>query len=111
MKVADLVNRLSLTLLAGEGGLDQKVTGGYCGDLLSDVMANAEKGSVWITIQRHQNIVAVALLKELAAIILANSHQPDPETIEKAKAEGIPLFVSSFAAYQLACRLYEAGIQ
>lgn len=110
MKVTDIVNELSLNLLAGESGLGREVLGGYCGDLLSDVMANAEKGSVWITIQRHQNIVAVALLKELAAIILAKGYQPDPETVEKAKEEGIPLLVSSLAAYELAGKLYEAGI-
>jgi predicted transcriptional regulator len=106
-----MLNKLSLDLLAGEGGLDQEVTAGYCGDLLSDVMANAEKGSVWITIQRHNNIVAVALLKELAAIVLANGYQPEPETVEKAKEENIPLLVSSSAAYQLAGRLYQAGIR
>jgi predicted transcriptional regulator len=111
VKLKDLVNRFSLDVLAGEGALDQEVTAGYCGDLLSDVMANAEKGTVWITIQRHQNIVAVALLKELAAILLANGHQPDPETVEKARGEGIPLLASSLAAYQLAGKLYEAGIQ
>jgi predicted transcriptional regulator len=111
VKLKDLVNRFSLDVLAGEGSLDQEVTTGYCGDLLSDVMANAGKGTVWITIQRHQNIVAVALLKELAAILLANGHQPDPETIEKARGEGIPLLASSLASYQLAGKLYEAGIQ
>ena len=110
MNVAEIIDTLSLDLLAGESGLSREVVGGYCGDLLSDVMANAEKGSVWITIQRHQNIVAVALLKELAGIILVNGYQPDPETVEKAKEEGIPLLVSSLAAYQLAGKLYEAGI-
>ena len=111
MKLRDLVSRFSLDVLAGEGALDQEVVSGYCGDLLSDVMANAEKGAVWITIQRHHNIVAVALLKELAAILLANGHQPDPETIEKAREEGIPLLASSLAAYQLAGKLYATGIE
>ncbi|HDZ23746.1 MAG: serine kinase [Thermoplasmata archaeon] len=111
MKLADIVHELSLDLLTGESGLDREVSGGYCGDLLSDVMANAEKGSVWITIQRHQNIIAVALLKELAAIIFANGYHPDPETLEKAKEEGIPLLVSSLAAYELAGNLYKAGIE
>jgi predicted transcriptional regulator len=111
MKVTDIVGRLSLDLLSGESGLEREVLGGYCGDLLSDVMANAEKGSVWITIQRHQNIVAVALLKELAAIVLANGYQPDQETVEKAREEGIPLLFSSLAAYELAGKLHDAGIQ
>jgi len=111
VKVADIANRLSLDILAGEGSLQHEVATGYCGDLLSDVMANAGKWSVWITIQRHQNIIAVALLKELAAIILANGYQPDPETLEKAKKEEVPLLVSPLSAYQIAGKLYEAGIQ
>ncbi len=110
MKVADIIGRFSLEVSAGESGLAREVTGGYCGDLLSDVMANADKGALWITIQRHQNIVAVALLKELAAIILANGCRPDPETVEKAKEEGIPLLFTDLPAYKLAGMLYELGI-
>lgn len=110
MKVKEIVRRFSLKTVAGERGLDHQITGGYCGDLLSDVMAHAEKGEVWITIQRHQNIVAVALLKELAAILLANGLQADQETIAKADEEDIPLLVSSLPAYQLAGQLYKSGI-
>jgi len=110
VKVSDIANKFSLDVVAGERALDHEVKAGYCGDLLSDVMAHAGKGTVWITIQRHQNIVAVALLKEMAAVILANGHQPDPETITKADEEGIPILVSRLTVYQLAGRLYENGL-
>ena len=75
-----------------------------------DVMANADKGSVWLTIQGHQNIVAVGVLKELAAIILVNGRVPDEDTKTKAEEEGIPILLSALPAYQLAGRLYAAGI-
>lgn len=110
MKVVEIQNYLHLQVMAGTKGLDQKVTGGYCGDLLSDVMANATQGSVWITIQGHQNIVAVGVLRELAAIILVNGRQPDEETKAKADEEGIPILLSSLTAFQLAGRLYKLGI-
>jgi predicted transcriptional regulator len=110
MKVRNIKEKLDLKLAAGEKGLDRDVTGGYCGDLLSDVMANSSGGEIWLTIQSHQNIVAVAVLKDLAAVIMVNGHQPDDETKAKAEDEGIPILLSKADSYQLAGELYGFGI-
>jgi predicted transcriptional regulator len=110
VKVKEMQDLLHLEGMAGMQGGDREVTGGYCGDLLSDVMANSPKGSVWLTIQSHHNIVAVAVLKELAAIILVNGRSPDEETKARAEDEGIPILRSDLSAYELAGRLYEAQI-
>ncbi|MBT8370427.1 MAG: 4Fe-4S dicluster domain-containing protein, partial [Deltaproteobacteria bacterium] len=77
MTVKDLVARFGLQVVAGKKGLDRQVEGGYCGDLLSEIMANAPEGCVWLTIQGHQNIVAVAVLREMAAIIITGGQSPD----------------------------------
>ena len=110
MKVKDIQELFHLEVASGEKGLDREVTGGYCGDLLSDVMANSTKGAVWLTIQGHQNAVAVALLKELAAIILVNNRLPDEDTRAKSDEEGIPILLTPFPAYGLTGRLHQAGI-
>jgi predicted transcriptional regulator len=110
MKVRDILSAFSLELVAGAKGLDREVSGGYCGDLLSDVIANAKSGSVWLTVQAHQNILAVAVLKELAAIVLVNGHRPDEATKAKAEEEGIPILLSSSTAYLLAGQIFSAGI-
>jgi predicted transcriptional regulator len=110
VKVKEMQDLLHLEGMAGMQGGDREVKEGYCGDLLSDVMANSLKGSVWLTIQSHHNIVAVAVLKELAAIILVNGRSPDEETMTRAEDEGIPILRSGLSAYELAGRLYEAGI-
>jgi len=110
MKVKEVQKSLQLETVAGEKGLDKEVAGGYCGDLLSDVMANADHGALWFTTQAHQNIVAVAVLRELAGIVLVNGRVPDEETKAKAEEEGIPILLSPLPAYHLAGRLYELGI-
>ncbi len=110
MKLSDIVHRLDLRTEPGQKGMDREVQGGYCGDLLSDVMANARKGYLWLTVQSHQNIVAVAVLKELAAIILVNGRLPDDETIKKAEAEGIPILLSAKPAYEVAGILHSLGV-
>ena len=110
MKASDLAKQFELTVVAGTNGLDRKVSGGHCGDLLSEVMANAPNGCVWLTIQTHQNIVAVALLKEMAAIILTGGNEPDAETRLKADEENIPILLSRQLSYELAGQLYAGGV-
>ena len=110
MKVKEIVKDLNLEVATGEKGLDQEITGGYCGDLLSDVMANATSGALWFTIQSHQNIVAVAVLKDLSAIVLVNGRHADEDTIAKAEEEGVPILLSPLSAFSLAGRVHEMGI-
>jgi len=73
-------------------------------------MANAKAGDVWVTLQVHQNIVAVAALKELAAVILIGGRQPERQTLAKAEEENIPLLLSELPAFEVAGRLYQMGI-
>jgi len=110
LKAREMQSVLNLELKAGEKGLEKEILGGYCGDLLSDVMANSPQGAVWLTVQSHQNIIAVAVLREHAAIVLVNGRKPDEDTKKKADEESVPLFVTSLSAYELAGRLREFGI-
>lgn len=98
-------------LLAGEENLEQEVTGGYTADLLSNVMANALKGNVWVTMQGHQNIIAVSALLGLAAIIVSGGTRVDDETIRKAQEEKIPLFKTEISTFEVVGRLYQAGVK
>ena len=109
MTVRDIVEKLGLTVCCGSETLNRDVTGGYAGDLLSDVMANSTAGNVWITMQVHTNIVAIAVLKELAAIILVNGRRPTEETLARA-GEKIIILSGSAQAFETAGRLYALGI-
>ena len=110
MNVKELSEKFNLHVAAGQGHLDRQIQGGYCGDLLSDVMANAPTGSIWLTVQTHQNIVAVAVLHEMAAIILTGGQEPDQETIDKAEEDGIPILMWPETAYELAGQVHAAGV-
>ncbi len=110
MKLIELVDELKLTIKAAPGGLDREVRGGYASDLLSDVMANSQEGDIWVTIQGHPNIVAVATLRDPTGIILANGRQPDEQTIQRAEEEGIPVTCTPLPTFEVVGRLYRLGI-
>ena len=106
MDIETIAKKLNLKIMSASDNLKNNVTGGYTGDLLSDVMANSHEGYIWITRQVHQNIVAVASLKEHAGIILINSCEPTQETLEKARQEKIPIMISSLSAFELTGKIY-----
>jgi hypothetical protein len=110
MKLNQIIEKLQLEIRTGGNRLDVDVARGYASDLMSDVMANANEGDLWITLQIHQNIVAVAVMRSLAGIILVNGREPDAETIRKAKAEEVPILISTMPTFELVGRLFELGI-
>ena len=110
MKIKEVIEKLDLEVRTKGQGLDDEVTGGYVSDLLSDVMANSAEGNIWITLQVHQNIVAVATLKEIAAIVLIGGREPEEETVKKAEEEGILILMSKMSAFELVGKLCALGI-
>jgi len=107
MTVKELVGRLNFKVIAGQQGLDKTVSGVYICDLLSWVMAHAQKGNAWITVQTNINIVAVAVLTEVSCVIIPENISIDQNTINKAEAEGIVLLSSPLTSYEIACHLNE----
>lgn len=106
MDVAFLAEQLDLTVQCGGNHVGREVSGGYVGDLLSNVMAGSKSGDVWITCQTHQNIVAVSVLKEHAAIVLIQGRYPEEDTIERASQEGIPILTTELNGFEIAGRVY-----
>jgi len=107
MKLKEIIEKLQLKVLTGQDKLDVEVTSGYTSDLLSDVIANSKENNLWITLQTHQNIIAVAKLKDLSGIIIVNNREPDEDTRQKAKEENLPLLVSEEMAFEVSGKLYE----
>lgn len=110
MKLTELIQKLNLSVRSAKEHLEREVTGGYASDLLSDVLANGEEGNLWITLQIHQNIVAVASMKNFAGIILVNGREPEQDTIEKAETENIAIMVTELPTFVLVGRLYGLGV-
>ncbi|WP_396170211.1 hypothetical protein [Flavobacterium sp.] len=106
MNIKDVINQLELTVHCGNNGIENEVIGGYTSDLLSDVMGNAQAGTIWITLQTHKNVMAIASLKDLAAVILVRDLKPDPDMAEQSHSEGIPVLGTSKSAFEISGALF-----
>ena len=107
MKVQELVEKLNLKVLSGANGLDREIDGCYISDLLSDVMGNAMEGNIWITLQTHKNVMAVASLKEMSCIILVKNLDASDDTKEQSNEEGIPFLSTDMQTYETVGKIYQ----
>ncbi|MBN1246950.1 MAG: serine kinase [Anaerolineae bacterium] len=110
MRVREIVDQLKWDILAGGDHLDVEVTGGYVADLLSCVMAGAETGDLWITLQTHANIIAVASLLGVAAIVVAEGAAVPDNTLAKAEDQSIAVLSSKDPVYETVAQLVSLGI-
>jgi len=110
MIIRDLVEKLDFRILAGAAFLDRPIHGGYVADLLSCVMAGSEDSNVWITLQTHANIVAVASLNELACIVVAENAVVPQVTLDKAGQQDVVILTSVNPIYETVGQLITLGV-
>ena len=110
MRVKEVVEKLGLTVFSGEEALEREVTGGIISDILSDVMAQAHKGELWVTNQTHENVLAIVFFKSLAGVILPGGMQLEEQAAQKAVEKRLPVLLTQHSAFEIVGQLYALGI-
>lgn len=112
MTLQEIITQLELTVLTQPKNFSEVIpSAGYASDLLSCVMSGAKHQAIWITLQAHINVVAVAALLDLSAVIITENAQPDEKVIAKANEEGVTLLSTSRQSFYVAGRLWELGLR
>ncbi len=104
MKISELIDALELEVL-NQGDTSRDIDGCYCSDLLSHCMSNISENNIWVTVQVNINIVAIAVLTDLSAIIISQDMAIDDSVLDKAKTENITILRSSLPSYELCLKI------
>lgn len=102
MKISEMAQILGWEVLAMPDP-DMEVTGGYAGDLLSWVMGRAKAGNAWVTIMTNRNILAVATLAGVSAVVVTERAEIDEEIVKLALAQDINLVRTELPSFETAC--------
>ncbi len=105
--IRHIIETTGLKVINSCGHYNDEISGFYASDLLSDVMGRAKEKNIWITLHTHKNIVAVAALKNLPAIIIVNGNQPDADTIQAADNENIMLISAHTDTFTLCGKIFK----
>lgn len=109
MRVKDLETTLGLKPL--NQVYDKDIDGAFISDMLSDCMAGAKAGNVWVTVQTHKNTVAAANLVDVSAVIIVRGKKVPEDTIQMADRAKMTVFATDLDTFQVAVKLYEAGVR
>ncbi len=109
MKLQEIADKLELEKLTPV--FDRDVTGVYISDMVSDVIANAKAGNLLVTVQVHANALAAANLVDICGIILAQGKKPTDDVLTMATKAEIAVFSTALTRWQVATKLYEAGLR
>ncbi len=104
MTVNELLEKTELKPIVLSDG-EREISGVYCGDLLSWVMGKAESGNLWVTIMSNVNVLAVATLEEISAVILSENVLLEQSVIDTARQKNINILSSSLGTYETAVML------
>ena len=111
ISLKEVVEKLKIEPVSSTGSLDRPIAGGYASDLLSCAMKGAKKDYLWVTLQSHLNVVAVASLSGLAGVIITEGNRPDAETLSKAESEGVVLLVTPKTTFSIVGELASLGVR
>lgn len=106
MTVKELKENLNLEYICNEGLAGEKnVTGCYCGDLLSWVMSRAEEGDAWLTVMGNVTSIGVAVLADIACIILTENAPADEDAVKRAEENEVIILGTDKNSYEIAVEI------
>ncbi|MBK5100008.1 MAG: hypothetical protein JJE15_03315 [Desulfobacteraceae bacterium] len=108
MNTQDIIEQIGLKSLSKFE--HREVDGVIISDMISDVMAVAKSGNLWITIQTHRSIIPAAHLVDVSAIIIAHGKEVPQETIDLASKHNVPIVATELSTFELAGKLHELGL-
>lgn len=108
MTTSELIEKTGWKTLTAPA--DDTVSSAYICDLLSWVMAHAQNGTAWVTVQAHLNVVAVASLTGCACVIVPDNIAVSEEVLTAARDKGVTMISAPCTSYGAAIALSNLGL-
>lgn len=106
MTVRETADILHFEILTGGGALDRPIQSVYSCDLLSFVMGRAPADSAWATVMGNVNAMAVAVLADVACVVLAEGAALDDDAKKKAEQNDIAVLWSEKPVFDTALDIH-----
>lgn len=108
MTTKELIENLSLKALSNFD--HREIKGVFVSDMLSDVMAGAKSGDIWVTVQTHKSVIPAANLVDVSAVIITSNKEVPSETAELASKHSIALLWTELPTFEFVGKLYGLGL-
>ncbi len=110
MKLSEVQEILSATVLCCDHRLPEEVLSACGSDMMSDVLAFVKDQSVLLTGLMNQQVVRTAEMMDMKCIVFVRGKQPDDLVLQLATDRDICVMASPHRLYEACGRLYIAGL-
>jgi hypothetical protein len=77
----------------------------FASDLMSDVLASAEPGSLLLTGLANVHVVSTCSVVDLAAVVFVQGKRPAPDVIVQALSRNLPLVATKLTMFEACSRI------
>ncbi len=111
MDISDLVREVDGKILTEGSSISSiKIENVYICDLLSWVLSHAKKGDAWITVLTNVNVPAVAMMTDVACVIIPENIEVEELTLKKANENGIIIISSQYSSFEISKRILKSNL-
>jgi predicted transcriptional regulator len=99
MFLKDVTTLLDAEVLNPGGGLGLECAKVFASDLMSDVLAFADSGSLLLTSLANLHTVRTARLADVAAVVFVQGKRPAADVVDQARAMNLPLILTAMPMF------------
>ncbi len=111
MKIKKLLEILDGKLLSEEKHLEYEVEHGLASDLISDLLLCAKYPAALFTGLVNHQIIRVAEMIELQAIIFVRGKEPSEELLRIAAKNDMPILITKMSLFKTCALAYQGGLE
>ena len=111
MKIKDIAQLISGTIMHGEDKSENNVEYAFASDLMSDVLRVEKKNLLLITGLANIQTIRTAELSDISYIIFARNKKISPDMKILAAENDIVLMESPLSMFRISGELFKAGIK
>jgi len=105
MTLKEIQALLSGELLTRGLGLEAECVKVFASDLMSDVLAFMDPGSVLLTGLVNAHVVRTARLAEAMAIVVVQGKRPDAGVVDEAMKNNVPIIATACSMFEACARI------
>lgn len=109
LKLSEIIYMLDLEPL--NKMIDSEIKIGFVSDMVSDTMACAKAGSIWVTVQTHKKVIASANLVDIPVVVVTQGKRLKDDVLKLADKMGVTVLSTPMESFELVGRMYQAGIR
>jgi predicted transcriptional regulator len=108
--LAEIKELLKAEVLSNKNNMDREIRSANASDLMSDVLAFADAGSLLLTGLTNAQVIRTCEIAGICAVVFVRGKKPAIETVKMSEEFSIPVLATKLTMFEACGVLYAHGL-